>query len=143
MNGVTVCISADQARVLGAEVPVTPGVCFRPNEIPSTADMVCDFNWLNGGRIVTVAIADTCKEHFFEELPGIGQICPVEESTGQVDCGWGMSIKLGGNPFNISSKGARRSGYHPPPLISRLAVDKGDEVSVINITVGVFKVGIE
>jgi len=67
----------------------------------------------------------------------------VEESTGQVDCGWGMNIELGGNPFNVSGVGSRRSGYRPPPLIGRLAVDKGDEVPVLNITVCIFKVGIE
>ena len=97
--------------------------------------MVRGLNWWNGSRIFSISITDFCKEHFFEEPLGI-RIIPLEESVGQVDCRWAIGVKLGGNPFDISSVGARRSGNHPPPLISCLAVDKDDEISVPHIIVG-------
>lgn len=82
------------------------------------------------------SVVEYCKEQFFEESLDARQLAMglEEESPGDVDFSCGVDVKLGGNSFNVSSVGARRSRYHSPPLVSCLAVDEGDAVSGTHIT---------
>lgn len=100
---------------------------------PSTTDVVRDLSWRNNP---CVFIGKLRKEHLFEEFFGIRQVSSGEESIGEVDFVHVVGVKLGGNSFDVASEGAWRSGCHPPPVISCLAVDERDEISVCHIIIG-------
>lgn len=48
----------------------------------------------------------------------------AEERGGDVHFVYVLDVKLGGGSFCVAGGGARESGHHPPPLVSRSTVRK-------------------
>lgn len=61
-------------------------------------------------------IEELCNEHFFAKLSGVGKATVGVETNVVFSIYEVLKVKLGRDPFNFSDVGARRSGYHPPPL---------------------------
>ena len=100
--------------------------------------MVCDFDWWSDAQDPLVSVVEQREEHFFVELFRIGQSGAVEEFDDIVVIYVVLDVKLGRNPFHVCSIGARRSGYHSPPFISRLTVDERDKVPAPLLMVDLF-----
>lgn len=157
MDGVTVVLSTDQAWTINAEVPMPPGIIVGPYEIPArhayhltpsgspalrnapfATDVVSDCDGWNRGQYPRTSVVEKRKEHFVEELFGIGRLAFGEERFGDVDFVYVLGVKLRGNAFDVADIGTRKSGNHPPPLVSRLAVGEGEEISVRRVVLALF-----
>ena len=100
--------------------------------------MVRDVDGWSNAQDPCVSVIEQRKEHFFVELFRIGQSDPLEKVDDVVVSDVVLDVKLWRHPFHVCSVGAGRSGYHSPPLISRLAVDERDEPPAVLLMVDLF-----
>ena len=120
------------------------GIRFNTEQIlksrnsPSATDVVRDLDPWSDRQNSSISVVEECEEHLSEELFGVRQEAVGEEGD-DVDCCHALGVKLGRNSFNLSSVGARRTGYHPPPFIGCLAVDEGDDISPNLIILHLFR----